>query len=499
MKGFKPTYLLLLLSILASSILSGQGFHKPKPHMGAHIIPEFTNLWNMLNAYNGELYGSANMGNYAAGKLAMVYLAPDGWPRADKSHSLMVNLDTAVNLNLNVKVGDLFHCQYSGTSSQLTLASTDVVIENKVETDGLVTFDFKVLRLGKIYFNIDGRIADIQIMRPGYQLNDPRLVTDECKAYLRGLHVVKFTEQSGCNSSFERQWQYRTPANAPFENYVSNGDLYSIKRRQESCFDVRGSSPWLSNSFNQARSFPWEKAIDLCNYLNVDFYANVPVLADLDYIQELAKLVKLRLDPKLNIYIEIGNDVWRYQYEETYLGNAMLYPAMYDMVKLRGDYTIQGAPSKGITYENAVFGDGLWRNDVAGAHTAAKRWTAYRLKQFMDEFAKQFGFAEQGGVGARVRGVFVVAFRETTYGNEYIVIGDEGIDFLEKQFGLGTVKKYYYALGIPSYGDVNHRIAMGIEEMSRLSPVQIISQFNEATERRFDEFGRGYSCYYSAD
>jgi hypothetical protein len=403
MKKIAQHYLLVLFLSFFSSLAIAQQ-QKLSPEFGAHIAPEFTNLWNMINSEYGSNYGSANMGKEEGGH-AMVYLGMDGWPRADKAHTFMVNLDTTLNLNLKVKIGDIFHCQYIGMYSQMTLTSTDVAIENVKESEGLVTFDFRVIRLGKIYFKLNGRIADIQIMRPGYNLNDPRLVTDECKDYLKGLKVVRLMGQSATNTTFERQWDYRTPANAPFENYVYNGDDNEIRQNIDFVYSERASNPWLINSFNQARSFSWEKAIDLCNYLNVDFYANVPVLADLNYMRELAKLVKSRLKPTLNLYVEIGNELWNFGGGGAFKGFGMGFAAAHNMVKVQGDQTIVGDASKGIEVETGNFGDGTWWTGGSNAFGAIRRWPAYRLKQFMEEFAKEFGFAEQGGVGVRIRAV----------------------------------------------------------------------------------------------
>ncbi|HEX8547005.1 MAG TPA: hypothetical protein VF691_08600, partial [Cytophagaceae bacterium] len=402
---------------------------KPTPHLGGHIGPEFTNLWNMINIDYGANYGSSNMGN-APGGHAMVYLGKDGWPRAGKEHTMMINLNVEQNPNLKVKVGDLFHCQYRGSKDQLVLRNNVASIANLIESGGSVTFDFKVNTMGTIYFSIKGAITDIQIMRPGYGLNDPRMVTDECKDYLKplGLKAIRLMGPSGSNRNYEREWKWRTPPNAPFENGVFNGDENTIDGggKGESSYDERGNNPWLSNSFNQSRSYPWEKAIDLCNYLDVDFYANVPVQADLNYMHELAKLVKARLKPSLNIYIEIGNELWNFGGGGAFHGFAMEFSAVYHMVKVEGDQTIVGDPSKGIGMETGSFGNGSYWTGGMGAYGAARRWPAYRLKQFMDEFAKEFGFADEGGVGGRIRAVLAGQLAYG-WGQDYWFIGREGI------------------------------------------------------------------------
>ncbi|HEX8547195.1 MAG TPA: hypothetical protein VF691_09555, partial [Cytophagaceae bacterium] len=334
--------------------------------------------------------------------------------------------------------------------------------------------------------------TDIQFMRPGYELNDPRMITDECKDYLKGLQVIRLMGQSGCNKNFEREWKYRTPANAPFENHTANGDGNDLSN-QDSPFSERANNPWLSNSFNQDRSYPWEKAIDLCNYLEVDFYANVPVLADVNYMRELAKVIKARLKPTLNLYIEIGNELWNFGGGGAFLGFGMIYSAAHNMVKVQGDQTIAGNASKGIDVETGSFGNGNWWTGGSNAYTAVRRWPAYRLKQFMDAFAQEFGFADQGGVGVRIRAV-LAGQRAYGFGQDYWFIGNEGVYFLEKQFGPGTAKKYLYGLSVASYVNVKDDPSKSIDQMTNLSVDDIIKQINEDMNEQFGEFGQEGDC-----
>jgi hypothetical protein len=249
------------------------------------------------------------------------------------------------------------------------------------------------------------KITEIELMLPGYELDDPRFLTDECRDYLKGVQVLRMMGASGCNKNFEREWKHRTPPNAPYQNFVENGSGNNIMGNQDNCFDERASNPWLPNSFNQHRSYPWEKAIDICNYLDKDFYANVPVLMDLDYAKELAKLLKQRLKPTLNVYIEIGNELWNFGGAGAFLGFAMSFAAVHNMVIVQGDKTIEGGFNN-IEKETGSYGDGTYWTGGMGAYLSARRWPAYRLKQIMDVFASNgWGFAEQGGVGVRVRAV----------------------------------------------------------------------------------------------
>lgn len=55
-------------------------------------------------------------------------------------------------------------------------------------------------------------------------------------------------------------------------------------------------------------AFEWQ--LDLCNRAQTDCWLTVPVRANAAYHASLAALVEERLDPKLRVYVELGNEVW---------------------------------------------------------------------------------------------------------------------------------------------------------------------------------------------
>ncbi len=470
---------------------------EPKPLFGVHPQIVFSNAWNNINSNYGEYWGSSNMGSTPTGR-ACAYLDTDGWPKGDKTHTFRFDV-RASNPDFKFEVGQVMKCRFKGLGAQMTSSTgSSAIVQNATEAGGYYNWEFKINSTSTqdaILFSIKGKVTEVQFMLPSYNIGDSRLITDECKNYLNGVKVLRMMGASGCNSNFERKWEHRTPANAPFENTVYNGDNNLIRSNQDNCFDERASNPWLNNTFNQQRSYPWEKAIDVCNYLNMDFYANVPVLADLDYMNQLGKLLKLRLKPTLNVYIEIGNELWNFGGGGAFQGFAMSFAAVHNMVIVQGDKSIDGGQN-GIEKETGSYGNGTYWTGGMGAYAAARRWPAYRMKQFMDEFAKTWGFASEGGVGARVRGVLCGQL-QYGWGGDYWFIGT-GIDFLEKAFGMGTPKKYLHGLGITHYTNINASESLSADQIKAMSVDQIFNGFYASTNAQFAEFGAEGDCRTNA-
>jgi hypothetical protein len=159
-------------------------------------------------------------------------------------------------------------------------------------------------RNGRTYitFNGKGGHSYLQINRsdPANPLRNIRIVPTSFEAreeemplfygpYLEGLrsfHCLRFMEWTATNNSLQQHWSDR-----------SRPDFYSQGL-------VQGIS--------------LEYAIALANELGSDGWFSVPHMASDDYIRQMARLIRDRLDRRLKCYIEYSNETWNPMFDQAH-------------------------------------------------------------------------------------------------------------------------------------------------------------------------------------
>ncbi len=138
---------------------------------------------------------------------------------------------------------------------------------------------------------IGSGIANAKLMRPiaegSTEAYPPSTVfTNPFKLALKRFRVLRFMDFLASNGNIQEHWPER------------------LLPTWSSMAQTATGYGW------QGRGAAYEYAIDLCNEISADCWLNVPVKADDDYVRQLATLVKARLNPKLNVYIEYSNELW---------------------------------------------------------------------------------------------------------------------------------------------------------------------------------------------
>jgi hypothetical protein len=149
----------------------------------------------------------------------------------------------------------------------------------------------------------------------------------------------------------------------------------------------------------------WEHAVQLANELQKDIWVNVPAMADDDYVQSLARLLKLTLDPARVVYVEYSNELWNSQFTQTtYNREAAVAEA------LAGDTTLTNGQRCTAERFKASAGDcnPYW----AGYYRVGKR--TVRIAQI---FAEAFGAA---AMNKNVRVVYATQFADRSIAEQVL-------------------------------------------------------------------------------
>jgi hypothetical protein len=129
-------------------------------------------------------------------------------------------------------------------------------------------------------------VRNVRLILPGYEpVAAQQIFHPTFLGRIRGVGALRFMDWGGTNNSPLAHWADRSTETMS-----------------------QGSS----------RGVAIETMIALANQLDADAWFCVPHLADDHYIEELAKLIKARLDPKHKAYIEYSNELWNGIFEQSH-------------------------------------------------------------------------------------------------------------------------------------------------------------------------------------
>jgi len=125
-------------------------------------------------------------------------------------------------------------------------------------------------------------LKNIKLLRPGYD-TDAEIFTREFKRAIEPFGAIRFMDYLNTNNSRIVTWNDRP-------------------KITDATFSIKGG--------------PYEYAIALANQTGKDAWLNVPGLADDDHITQLGTLVREKLRPDLNCFVEYSNEVWNGQFQQ---------------------------------------------------------------------------------------------------------------------------------------------------------------------------------------
>lgn len=154
-------------------------------------------------------------------------------------------------------------------------------------------------------------VRDIHLWMPGLA-DSTQTFHPEWTALLAPYPYLRFMDWRRTNNSTESAW--------------------SDRKRPE---DMR-----------QSGAIAWEYIAQLCNETGKDAWICIPHLATDDYVRQLARLFKARLDPRLRLYVEYSNEIWNHSFAQTH----WLYQQAQDEITAKGLKDAAGAPLAKWTY-----------------------------------------------------------------------------------------------------------------------------------------------------
>jgi hypothetical protein len=127
---------------------------------------------------------------------------------------------------------------------------------------------------------------------------------DEFLQFAAPWHCLRFMDWLQTNNSVNSAWSARKLPSF-YTMTGPSGDAVGLTPR-----------PVTPGARRRASGMALEHCIAAANTLRTDAWLCVPHLADDDYIERMALLVRDTLDPRLKVYVEYSNEVWNWQFQQ---------------------------------------------------------------------------------------------------------------------------------------------------------------------------------------
>ncbi len=207
-------------------------------------------------------------------------LTPDGYPLSDAGTlSYLHNYPDGI-YRMTYEGAATFTAGGMGrmgrTLRQGNLTTADVIIRHDPKV-GL--FQLKVTKLDPT-----DPLRNFHLMIPGAKPG--QIYATEFLQRLAPFRVIRFMDWQNTNGTPIKEWVQRTSENS----FLQTGPT----------------------------GVSYENIIALANAAKKDVWINIPDQASDEFVEQLAKLLKSRLDPALNVYVEYSNELWNGQFTQAH-------------------------------------------------------------------------------------------------------------------------------------------------------------------------------------
>ena len=253
------------------------------------------------------------------------YFDERGWPITDAL--FLMDMRPVAEWAGEIDDPEIYRIDYSGTykcsftgNANVQSSGTGTVAEVIYHPDeNRTTFDFVVdepeednygffaivFRNTELEPGGDSGIADLKIIRPGYEEDTEQTFLDEfiyalTNPQFAALRFKDFLGTDGADPVYPGVFEWTD------RKLVTDAAQVHI--------------PEIGKNTGAA----WEYVVELANEVEIDPWINIPVSATTEYVTEVAKMFKRDLNPDLNVYVESSNEVWNTApgYEQTQYNKA---------------------------------------------------------------------------------------------------------------------------------------------------------------------------------
>lgn len=240
--------------------------------------------WSSASVFSDAMRTSRSWGKPRQPWVHEVKTDEYGWPLEDAGVIVMVDRP---NISGDYKLAFDGPAQVEILHRQGEIL--DLQIDGKGHGTAIVRLKPDANQLMLSFTKTQGGVRNVTLIRPGC---DPaKRFTNEFLAVLEPFGILRFMDFMATNSqnTFPKPpWYDATPLEWKDRAKVANA------------------------SQTGKRGAAYEFVAELANETKKDAWICVPIHASHDYIRKMAELFRDRLDPKLNLYVELSNEVWNW-------------------------------------------------------------------------------------------------------------------------------------------------------------------------------------------
>ena len=326
----------VLLQAMASVAATGQ------PSLGANLGG--VSDWSRTHEFADVARHARRFGSPSAPWDENAVVDARGWPVGDAGVVLVCCQEPASGLGGTYRI--TFECATTPTISLVASSGTISNVRRDAAT-GRVSADLVVPDSGEqimlAFRNTQGGIRGLSVIRPGAVAG--QRFTSAFLSHNDRFATLRFMDWNLVNNSTVTSWSQRTTLDHA--------------------------------SWRDGTGVPYEVCIDLCNALGTDMWVCIPARADDDFVRQLARLIRDRLDPSLRVHVEYSNEVWNWQFE-------------------------QASWNHDLALREAAAGDAIAYDGATDANVLRWRRIAREAVRVGRLFVQEFG---AGSMGTRVRPV----------------------------------------------------------------------------------------------